>query len=181
MRALATVALVVSALGLPSAGCADRAWAFGHDGDRDGEPGDLCEEDTDCIEGAICWNGTCVQEGELRISLSWEVISDFDLHVLTPLGSHIFFDHMKADHGELDVDDCVHGMCRDNYGTHVENVFFDGAAPRGEYLVWVKNFDGRDAGDFEVEVAGAAQHLWTGTLPAIEGHVSDPWTVHWSN
>jgi uncharacterized protein YfaP (DUF2135 family) len=122
-----------------------------------------------------------VQEGELRISLSWDVISDFDLHVRTPLGSHIFFDHMWADHGELDVDDCVHGMCRDPNNTHVENVFFESATPRGDYLVWVENFDGRRAGDFQIEVAGPVEHHWTGSLPAIVGHHSQQWTVHWND
>jgi hypothetical protein len=181
MRVWTRGVLVLSALGFLGAGCAGRTLGDGGSGDHSGEPGDPCEDDSDCIVGAICWNETCVQEGEMRVSLSWEVLSDFDLHVRTPLGSHIYFRHMQADHGELDVDDCVRGSCRDNNGTHVENVFFESAAPRGVYQVWVQNYDGRRAGDFEVEVAGPEQHVWTGTLPAIDGHDSQIWTVHWTD
>ena len=108
----------------------------------------------------------CVGTGELRISLSWDYVSDLDLHLQTPAGDRISFENPNAGGGVLDVDDCVGAECFDNSMTHVENIFFPMRPPAGEYQVWVNNFDGIRGGPFEIQVSGEASATFTGTLPA---------------
>ncbi len=126
----------------------------------------VCTRPEDCPDGTTCFEGVCVGTGELRISLSWNYVSDLDLHVETPTGVHISFENPDAGGGLLDVDDCIGGDCLDNSGTHVENIFFASQPPVGEYSVWVYNFDGRNGGEFDIEVSGAATASFTGTLSA---------------
>ena len=145
----------------------------------DGQSGDPCETDLDCAIGSVCFNEVCVQEGIFRVSLSWEVVSDFDLHVRTPGGSEISYAISAADGGYLDVDDCVGGECANPGGTHVENIFFNAMALPGTYRVWVVNFDGRAAGPFQIEVAGAVSQQWSGMLPAAEGSQSSTFAFEW--
>lgn len=130
-----------------------------------GEPGDPCENNWDCVPGSICFNASyCVGSGSLRVTLSFETDSDFDLHVLTPGGSEIYYANERADGGFLDVDQCV-GLCGTE--THVENVVFDDTAASGTYQIWVVNYDGRAAGPFSVEVVtDAGVEDFHGTLPA---------------
>ena len=148
-------------------------------GTGDGQSGDPCDVDADCAGTAACFEGTCVQQGEVRVSLSWKVLSDFDLHVRTPANIHLYFRHMEGGGGTLDVDDCVQATCRDNDGTHVENIFFTESASPGTYDVWVENFDGRLPGDFDIEVAGAVQEDWSGSLTSDEGASSNLFSFTW--
>lgn len=138
----------------------------------DKEPGEDCEEDDECIPGSVCFEGTCVGDGSLRVSLGWQVQSDFDLHVVTPSGVEIYYANPDAAGGVLDVDDCV-GNCSDPEGVHVENVVFAGTPQIGAYQVWVENFSGEDSGTFFIEVEGdEVYEYWDGTLPATEGATS---------
>lgn len=140
------------------------------------EPGEPCTNDMECVEDSICFSGTCVGDGRLRVSLAWEVVSDFDLHVITPSGYEIYYAQPTHNTGELDVDDCI-VQCRDNSGTHVENVFFGENAQRGEYRVFVENFNGRRAGEFLLEVSGeGVRDMWDGTLPAVANATSETFT-----
>ncbi len=125
-----------------------------------------CNGPQDCPEEATCFEGVCVGTGELRISLSWDYVSDLDLHVVTPGGDEISFVDPAAGGGVLDVDDCVGGECLDNNSTHVENIFFPMQPQAGEYRLWVNNFDGARGGPFEIQVSGAATATFTGSLPA---------------
>ncbi len=122
--------------------------------DDDFDPNAECNEPKDCSREQTCFEGTCVGTGEFRISLSWQFVSDLDLHVRTPEGVEIWFEQPNTGGGRLDVDDCVSGSCRNNLGVHVENVFFAENAPRGTYEIWVVNFDGRRGGTFGIEVEG---------------------------
>lgn len=131
--------------------------------DTEDEP--MCTRPDDCPDGATCFEGVCVGDGELRISLSWRYVSDLDLHVRTPEGVHISYENPNAGGGLLDVDDCIGGSCVDNAGTHVENIFFATQPPLGEYEVWVNNFDGMRGGPFDIEVSGAATAAFAGNLP----------------
>jgi hypothetical protein len=135
-------------------------------------PGTPCTVDEECEAGHICFNAFCVGEGTLRISLAFDVDSDFDLHVQTPLGGEISHEG-DADGGLLDVDQCV-DPC--GVGTHVENVVFFAAPPAGTYTVWVENYEPRASGPFTIEVAGAASHAFSGSLPAIQDAASEPFT-----
>ena len=125
-----------------------------------------CNGPQDCPEEATCFEGVCVGTGELRISLSWDYVSDLDLHVRTPAGDEISFENRSVGGGVLDVDDCVGASCLDNSMTHVENIYFPMQPPVGVYQVWVNNFDGRRGGPFEISVSGEASTTFTGTLPA---------------
>ena len=129
--------------------------------------GEPCDIDSDCVDGSACFGDVCVQQGLFRVSLSWMAFADFDLHVRTPDGSEISYQNPSSDDGYLDLDDCVLGECT-NSGPHIENIYFNAAALSGTYEVWVQNFDGGEAGDFSLEVAGAVEEAWTGSLPAQE-------------
>jgi hypothetical protein len=136
--------------------------------------GEPCTEEEKCVPSSICFEGFCVGEGDLRISLAFVADSDFDLHVMTPQGSEIYFANPIADGGELDVDQCV-GVC-DDAPVHVENVVFANPAP-GTYLIWVENFDGRAAGTFDIEVAGNVSVAFAGELAAVEAAPSEQFAI----
>lgn len=141
----------------------------------DGGSGTPCESQRDCQLGLSCFENTCVGSGALRISLSWTVVSDYDLHVITPGNKHIFYANRREEGGELDVDMCVTPTgCR---ATNVENIFWRGPPPAGTYKVYVQNFNGRGTGNFRIQVSGGAPLEFTGTLPATRGAESMQFTV----
>ena len=135
--------------------------------DPPGQPGDPCLFTSDCQEGSIRFaEAYCVGEGPLRVSLSFDTDSDFDLHVLTPSGLEIYYATDSGDGGTLDVDQCV-SPC--GIGGHVENIVFRDSAPSGPYQVWVVNYDGRASGGFRVEVVmdGARREFTERSRPRI--------------
>ena len=142
------------------------------------EPGQACDETEECVPGSVCFNEFCVGNGVLRISLAFDVDTDLDLYVDTPLGSTIYYGNREANGGVLDVDQCI-SSC--GSGSHVENVVFDGNAPGGTYTVRVQNFDGRAAGAFTVEVAGAVNRTFSGSLPATPDAESEDFTFALAN
>ncbi len=132
-----------------------------------------CSLPEHCDAGQTCFEGVCVGTGTLRISLSWNVVTDLDLHLFVPNGDVINFQNDVESYGELDVDDCIQGDCR-NEGTHVENIFLESSAPRGTYGIQVINYDGRATASYTVEVAGAVDAAFSGTIaatPFAEGAV----------
>lgn len=80
--------------------------------------------------------------GVIVASLAWSTADDLDLHVQTPDGTEINYQHRQAAGGELDVDMCVSGkhgkFCTER---PVENVVFLHRAPKGRYEVYVQNFN----------------------------------------
>lgn len=171
---------LLAAAGLSAAllGCSDRPVPDRKPGD--GQSGDVCVDDDECVDGAVCFNEVCVQQGLFRVSLSWSVLSDFDLHVVTPAGNEISYATVAADGGYLDVDDCVYAVCADDSGVHVENIYFDAEALPGTYRVYIVNFDGLSSGQFTVEVAGAVTETWTGELPALVAASSLTYTFEYN-
>jgi hypothetical protein len=173
-----TAGLLICGLAGAPSGCVDRVIVEQDtDGNASGsgssstDAGESTEDDpacqdVECGPNAACFEGTCVGTGELRISLSWNYVSDLDLHVITPTGVHISYENREAGGGILDVDDCVAGNCVNNTATHVENIFFPTQPPPGTYQVWVYNFDGERGGPFNIEVSGAASASFGGTLPS---------------
>jgi len=97
-----------------------------------------------CDDDETCVNDQCVHTGQLQITLTWDRPGDMDLHVLTPHDGHIYFNHRRADGGELDRDDTG--------GTGPENVFWESSPPSGRYVICATpwNIDGRT--DFRVRV-----------------------------
>lgn len=134
----------------------------------DVEPGSDCDEPSDCGASQTCFEGVCVGVGTVRITLSWSVVTDLDLHLFVPNGDWISFENPLTSYGQLDVDDCVAGSCVNQQGTHVENIFLDASAPRGAYDIQVVNFDGRASADYTIEVVGAISESFSGTLGARE-------------
>lgn len=92
-------------------------------------------------------------EAALRISLGWFNADDLDLHVFTPNGTHIAWNHR---HGCLDVD--MNGMDRHNAEDPVENVSFR-KPEDGVYKVVVNNYNSRrsDGKGFVIEVESHGQ------------------------
>ena len=117
--------------------------------------------------------------GVQRFSLRWTVQSDFDLHVVSPQGDHIHFALPFTGYARLDVDDCVDSDCKDPDGVHVENVFLEADAPRGDYTVWVENFNGARSGEYQIEVVGQINQTLVGELAANEGASGPHHDVSW--
>lgn len=147
--------------------------------DLDDEPvagtfavGDACTATAQCVGGAECFNGYCVGAGVLRVSMTFAVGSDFDLHLMTPSGTEIFFGTQEAEGGKLDVDQCGGAEICDAT-THVENIVFETSAPIGSYEVWAENYTGAAAGDFTIDVSGETDQVFEGSLPAQMGAESD--------
>jgi uncharacterized protein YfaP (DUF2135 family) len=133
-----------------------------------------CGDALDCPVGEACFEDRCVGAGRMRFSLAWEVVTDLDLHVLTPAGYEIYFDNPSEGGATLDVDDCVHGGCADLYGVHVENIFLSDDALPGVYQVWIVNFDGRNDSSWRLEIVGEGMtRQEQDALPAIEGTSSE--------
>lgn len=130
------------------------------------DPNVECVIPDDCGMGQTCYQGVCVGTGSVRVSLSWTAVTDLDLHVRVPNGDWISYETPLTDYGQLDVDDCISGSCVNQNGTHVENVFLNANAPRGNYGVMIMNFDGRQAADYGIEVAGDVAASFVGNLPA---------------
>lgn len=143
------------------------------------DPNLECRTEQDCAEGQTCFEGVCVGTGTLRISLSWNVVTDLDLNVYVPNGDWMNYENPLTEYGELDVDDCVAGMCVNQDGTHVENVFLQSNAPRGTYGIRVTNFDGRETALYAVEVAGAVSAEFSGSVAAEMGAEGELHQITW--
>ena len=71
-------------------------------------------------------------EAELRISLMWDSLCDFDLHCTDPSGFHIYYGNNKSPTGgQLDIDMNVDNPVRGA----VENIFWKENPPEGIYKV----------------------------------------------
>ena len=77
-----------------------------------------------------------VGTGDVQVTLSWDVDSDVDLHVVAPGGEEIYYGRRQGSNGaELDLDS--NAAC-DIDGIRNENITWPvGRAPRGQYTVRV--------------------------------------------
>lgn len=126
-------------------GCENNGTAWEYTASCPGDLGLMCVQDSDCQAGEACVDGTCVGEGVLRFSLSWSSNTDFDLNVITPDSSRIYYGSRLHDGGELDVDDTNGGS------GSVENIFFNDTLLSGTYQFYVDHFSG-EAGSFTIRV-----------------------------
>lgn len=100
---------------------------------------------------------------DVRASLIWNNTNDLDLHMVTPSGEHIFFNHKQSRcKGWLDVDMNVRGESI----KPVENIRWKkGEAPAGTYTIYVQNFRFYEADKapttfrVELEVNGQISHF----------------------
>ena len=119
--------------------------------------GEACTGTLECAGLASCFQGYCVGEAYVRVSMSWTVRSDFDLNVKLPDGLIISTASPEVKGiGRLDVEQCAVQCLGER---HVESVLLSSAAKPGTYEVWVKNFGvGVTAGDATVDISVAGQH-----------------------
>lgn len=179
LRRILALSALCAATG-SAAGCTERLIREGLDGDGGGDAGELeCGADPDCDAEEACFQGFCVGTGRVRFSLSWLMTSDLDLHLRAPDGTEINFTNPVVSWGHLDVDDCVDDECKYPDAAHVENVFLDEEAPRGEYEAWVENFNGSEEGDYRMEVVGDVGATWFGYVKDYEGARGDVHRIPW--
>jgi murein DD-endopeptidase MepM/ murein hydrolase activator NlpD len=112
---------------------------------------------------------TTVGTGDIQVSISWDVPSDLDLHVVDPSGEHIYFGHKSsASNGELDLDS--NPAC-DIDRINNENITWPlNKAPTGHYAVYVNLYAscGTNVTTYAVTVAqrGSAPQVFFGTVSA---------------
>ena len=127
-------------------------------------------------------------QADLRVSLSWDVDADLDLHVVEPDGKEIWarksstyeppvvgpIDQAAANAaGKLDFDS--NSMCAID-GRRLENVLFVTNPPHGEYTVRVDTFSlcGQVAARWKVEVVSLGTTIATVTGTALPASTRFP-------
>lgn len=83
-----------------------------------------------------------VGTGDVQVSVSWDALSDVDLHVVDPAGEELYYAHRQsASGGELDLDSNA-GCAIDDPRVNQENITWPtGGAPRGTYIVRLDYWD----------------------------------------
>jgi hypothetical protein len=109
-----------------------------------------------------------VGTGDVQVSVSWDVDSDVDLHLVEPggMGEEIYYGNaVAASGGELDLDS--------NAGCNIdqvrnENITYPGAPPSGTYTVRVDYWDSCSVSQTNyvvtVRVKGQATKVFTGSF-----------------
>jgi hypothetical protein len=114
-----------------------------------------------------------VGTGQVQVSVSWDVDSDVDLHIVEPTGEEIYYGNLTSDAGgTLDLDS--NANCSID-GKRNENIVWKDTAPPGVYTVRVDLYTacGVEPTNFvvTVQVAGQPTRTFTGVLtgPGDEG------------
>jgi hypothetical protein len=124
----------------------------GSNGDEDDVLTDfegLCET---FDESPTCGGGIELGTGEMQLTLQWDSSADLDLHVTEPDGTELYWQSPgpSTSGGKLDVDSNV-GCDPDG---SVENVYWSGAPPSGDFTVEVNGYDVGSAARTDVECGG---------------------------
>ena len=83
--------------------------------------------------------------GSIQVTLKWDNVNDIDLWVEDPNGEVVYWNHMQsASGGYIDVDNRV------AYGP--ENIYWEGAAIKGNYKVYVHHYEGTSSAGFSVYI-----------------------------
>jgi hypothetical protein len=92
-----------------------------------------------CAAGEACAANICVGNGQLRFTLTWDVLADLDLHVEPPCGTEIYYGRLSACGGTLDRDSCPALRATDSADrcNGPENIFWPAAPATGTYLLCV--------------------------------------------
>ncbi|MFO0630999.1 MAG: hypothetical protein U0325_35970 [Polyangiales bacterium] len=119
-----------------------------------------------CAAGQTCVNRVCVGNGPLRVSLTWDVAGDMDLHLVPPGGAEIYYNRRAVAGGQLDRDDTT--------GTGPENVYWSATPPSGTYLVCVVPYRIPRATNFTLTVnrPGMPAQRFTGSRAASSGNAA---------
>jgi len=103
---------------------------------------EACNGLDDNCDGAID-EGCGYSTGNIQITLAWNSGADIDLYVTDPYNETISYqDTTSNSGGQLDHDG--RGDCVQNTGGNptVENVYWNGQPPRGNYAVEIHNYSG---------------------------------------
>jgi len=124
--------------------------------DGGGTQGALGRQSVDAVQ---------VGTGEVQVSVSWDLESDVDLHVVDAAGEEIYYDHNRsASGGELDLDS--NAECEID-GTKNENITFSDAPP-GTYTVRVDYWSNCDVAKTNyvvtVRVSGQPAKTYNGSF-----------------
>lgn len=108
-----------------------------------------------------------VGTGDVQVSISWDALSDVDLHVVDPSGEDIYYGNQTAaSGGELDLDS--NAECRIDRVNNENITFPAGQAPRGTYIVRVDYWSSCEVPQTKyvltIRVAGLAPQTFSGTL-----------------
>lgn len=112
---------------------------------------------------------TSVGTGDVQITLTWSSNDDLDLHVIDPQGNEIYYANTSVPSGgQLDRDN----RCGNMVIGRPENIFWPtGAAPTGEYQVYVKYYGACDsprAVNFTVRIVVSGQtQSYTGRVTSV--------------
>ncbi|MEZ4458372.1 MAG: hypothetical protein R3E66_01325 [bacterium] len=142
------------------------------------EMGDQCQSSRQCVDGLGCEGGTCVEQGELRISMSWNTNTDADLHVRTPAGEEIYYRNRDAaDGGQFQKDGCIASRC-DASAPKIEAVIWRGEPTEGTYEFFGVNYDAVEAANlrFDVTYQGQTQ-TFNANVPKTAGATSPTFAV----
>lgn len=133
--------------------------------------GDSCQSTRQCVTGLACEGGSCVEQGELRISMIWEGLTDADLHVRNPAGEDIYYrNRVGSDGGQFQKDGCIASRCDAMTGPRIEAVIWRGEPDDGTYEIYGLNYDAAAATAvrFEVHYKGEVES-YAGSLPKTVG------------
>lgn len=136
--------------------------------------GDSCQSTRQCSAGLACEGTVCVEEGQLRISMIWESLTDADLHVRNPAGEEIYYRNREsADGGQFQKDGCIASRCDETTGPKIEAVIWRGEPTEGTYEFWAVNYDAESSANvrFEVRYDGRVE-TFTASLPQTAGATS---------
>lgn len=133
--------------------------------------GDACQSARQCVTGLGCEGGTCVEQGELRISMIWEGLTDADLHVRNPAGEELYYrNRVGSDGGQFQKDGCIASRCDATTGPRIEAVIWRGEPDDGTYEIFGLNYDAEAATAvrFEVHYKGQVEN-YSGSLAKTVG------------
>ena len=111
---------------------------------------------------------TAVGTGDVQVTLSWDVDSDVDLHVVEPGGEEIYYGRPRsATGGALDLDS--NASCEIDHVRNENITWPIGRAPRGPYTVRVDYWDscGVSRTNFTVRIN-------SGTVQIVSGFFTGP-------
>lgn len=112
----------------------DFAWSY------DGEVTDSIKQRVKAAGGKV--------DARFRVSLAWSNYDDLDLHCRTPRGHIYYGTRTDSSGGKLDVDMNISPTTREP----VENIFWNGVIPDGQYAFSVNQFTKRESTNIGFEL-----------------------------
>ena len=110
--------------------------------------------------------------GEVKLTLTWDNVSDIDLHCVDPSGAHIYYANMTSPTGGFLDSDNVEGP---PVNSASENIYFASPAPSGQYEVYLHYYASRSgvtSVNYKVLVMkNGVGETFTGTISGVKTSV----------